>query len=142
MQSYQTTSDAFTFVRDADKDVMYAMGYTLYQCEQYADAARCFKMLTLCEPVNASYYAALAACQKMVREYDNAMYHYALAYLIGREPEHSLKVAECQIAAGAIHTAMDTLTTLIGRSFPPSPKTDIMLKTANFWLDILRVEQQ
>lgn len=99
---------------NSEKKALYTLGYVLYSQGKYESAIPFFTILSLHNPDEERYYAALGACQKMVRAYEKSINNYAMALLL--EPnhfEHILHIAECQIAGLYTEGAIDTLTQLL-----------------------------
>jgi tetratricopeptide (TPR) repeat protein len=137
---HHTEKNIALVIKPDDKKALYTVGYTLYQDEQYAKALSFFATLSFYEPANATYYALQAACHKMLKEYDQAIHYYSLAFLLQPgKAEYGLYVAECQIAAGYIHPAIKTLITLLGLK-TQTVAQDNTMKTAQFWLALLQSE--
>lgn len=124
-----------------EKDSLYTVGYALYQQAKYTEATPFFTLLSLHEPNNPAYYAALAACQKMTREYEKAIGNYALALLLQPEElEYIVHIAECQIAAQYADGAKETLTQLLALETADSPQTQSLMNKAQALLSLLETK--
>lgn len=126
---------------EEDKQSLYTLGYVLYQQGKYTDALPFFLLLSLQEPNNATYYAAIAACQKMTKEYEKAINHYAVALLLQPEKiEYSVHIAECQIAAQYTQGAVDTLTQLLALQSSELPELEPWMNKAQSLLTLLETK--
>ena len=135
-------NDYPTGLSPKDKKAIYAIGHALYQDKQYAEAVSFFGFLSLYEPANPIYYAAVAACRKVLKQYSEAIYQYRLASLV--EPEevkqlgYILKMIECQIANGDTAVAIQALKQFFTIKLNYSPAVNHIKKAARNWLDVLR----
>jgi tetratricopeptide (TPR) repeat protein len=125
-----------------DKKALYAIGHALYQDKQYAEAVSFFGFLSLYEPANPIYYAAVAAYRKVLKQYSEVIYQYRLASLV--EPDEAkqlgyvLKMIACHIANGDITVAIQVLKQLFVIKLNYSPTVNLIKKAARNWPDVLR----
>jgi thioredoxin-like negative regulator of GroEL len=104
-----------------EKEAFYAEGYALYNQNKYTEALPFFAILSQRDPTTAKYRVALAACQKMTKQYDKATSNYAMAFLLERNQlELILNIVECQIEAYHVQNALDILAQLSTVKMPPS----------------------
>ena len=105
-------------LKQVNQDSLYAQGYALYQQGRYREALPFFTWLVglmdTKEGEKVTYYAALAACQKMIGEYEKAINNYAMALLLQPEQiEYKMHIAECQIGGQYLGGAYNTLTQIL-----------------------------
>ena len=137
MQADRTHYSIFS---DDDKKAFCTLGYTLYHMKQYDKAIKLFVLLSLYEPSNPNYYAAIAACDKMLKNYKQAIRHYRLASAVEFEEAKQIifKLIECQIANGDIDPAIHALTHISTFNTRSSPAIDEAKRNADHWLSLLR----
>ena len=90
-------------------EVIYAMGYSHVQQQQWRQALPIFAFLSQYGPTRMHYLAGLALCLHMARRHEEAIDICSLMLVLFPESlQASMRIAECQLAlgdrAGAAHT--------------------------------------
>jgi tetratricopeptide (TPR) repeat protein len=101
-----------------EKEAFYEAGYALYRQNKYGQARPFFEVLSLYEPTTVKYRVALATCQKMAQEYDQAISNYAMAFMLEQNLALILHLVECQIEAYHLQNALDILAQLSAVKMP------------------------
>jgi type III secretion system low calcium response chaperone LcrH/SycD len=95
-------------------EVIYALAYAHVAQGQYAQALPVFAFLSQYGPTRKHYLYGLALCLQMLSRLDEAIHMYSLcATLFPESVEATLRIAECQIAAGQREEAGKTLGLLL-----------------------------
>lgn len=99
---------------DADYEVLYAVGHSLYAQGRYNDASQVFLVLSAHKSLEPRYLRALAASLQMMGSYEGAMGQYALWMLLDLEdPVPLLHTCECLIQLGKTSEALEGLRALL-----------------------------
>lgn len=78
-------------------EIIYAIGYNLYESDKYEDAKSIFKALCLFDGTISKFWIALAAAEEQLHEFAEAAENYTKASLTGglQNPELPFKAAQC-----------------------------------------------
>lgn len=91
-------------------EVIYALGYSHAQQQQWPQALPIFAFLSQYGPTRRHYLAGLALCLHMVDRHEEAINIYTLMLVLFPDNlQPSLHIAECQLAQGDKAGAADTL---------------------------------
>lgn len=83
------------------QETMYYVGHTLYGQGKFAEAARIFTLLVLCDHLDRRYHMGLAACLHVQKRHADAVKSYrAASFLDQTDPEPVMHLAECHLALG------------------------------------------
>jgi type III secretion system low calcium response chaperone LcrH/SycD len=111
--SAMKTSRSQELSGDAVK-VLYAMAYQLYRNGKYSDAKQFFRYLTLTQPEQRHFWMGLAACQQMLKEYNQAIESYSVAAIQEpNDPYVHWYAADCFWANGQLEEGHNTLKSAI-----------------------------
>ncbi len=69
-------------VSNAKIEAIYSQAYQMYNSGKFTDAIQLFRLLLVLEPMESKHYMGLAACQHMIKEYENAIKAYGFAGII------------------------------------------------------------
>lgn len=95
-------------------EVIYALAYAHVAQGQYAQALPVFAFLSQYGPTRRHYLSGLALCLQMTGRHDEAININALcATLFPDSVQSTLRIAECQLAAGRGDEAKATLDMLV-----------------------------
>lgn len=105
-------------------EVIYAMGYSHIQQQQWQQALPIFAFLSQYGPTRAHYLAGLALCLQMAQRHDEAINIWSLKLVLFPDQlSPQLHIAECQLAMGERADAVQTL-----RQLNAALPADVMLK--------------
>ncbi len=89
---------------------VYASAYKYYQNRKYAEAINLFRLLTVLDPQNYTYWLGLGAAQQMNKELDKALLSYTFAATIDpTDPTLFFHTADCLLAMNKIDLALTFL---------------------------------
>lgn len=98
-------------------EVIYGMAYAHVVQKQYRQALPIFSFLAQYGPTRKHYWAGMALCLNMIGRHEEAESIYGLNDLLfPASPDSALHMAECQIAAGKLAQAHETLTAVLRRA--------------------------
>lgn len=116
-------------------EVIYALAYAHVAQGQYAQALPVFAFLSQYGPTRKHYLYGLALCLQMLNRLDEAINIYSVCVTLFPDAvEATLRIAECQIAAGQREEAGKTLRLLLryaeeGGGTELAPKAQAMLNS-------------
>lgn len=97
-------------ITDDQMEAMYSVAYNLFQNKKYEDAARCFSMLSMLNPLEYKYMFGIGSCLQMNENYEAATLYYTIASgLDESQPAPFLHTAECMLATNEKEAARDSL---------------------------------
>jgi type III secretion system low calcium response chaperone LcrH/SycD len=106
-------------------EAVYAHGYGLYNQGRWEPALQVFSFLTFHDHLDRRFHVARAACLQMLKQHEEALKAYSLAYLLDvSDPAVGLHVAECLIALqrrAEARTALETVAVLTGEEAAFAP---------------------
>lgn len=97
-------------ITDEEMEAMYSVAYNLFQNKKYEDAARCFSLLSMFNPLEYKYLFGTASCFHMNQDYEVATMYYVMSSALDEtQPAPFLHTAECMLAAKDEEAARDSL---------------------------------
>ncbi|GAB2734943.1 SycD/LcrH family type III secretion system chaperone BcrH1 [Melaminivora jejuensis] len=95
---------------DADYEVLYALGHSLYAQARYHDAMRVFGYLVMCNHMEKRFMNAFASSLQMLGSHKDAIKYYSLASVMDMsDPLPTFHTAECMLAIGMQQEAREAL---------------------------------
>ena len=95
---------------EKDMEVIYSMGYQLYNHGKYKDAEDVFKFLSFYNHLERKYLMGLGACRQMLKNYEGAVQAYGYAAMLDVEdPSAHLHAADCLLALERLGEAESAL---------------------------------
>jgi type III secretion system low calcium response chaperone LcrH/SycD len=95
---------------DRDLEVVYAVGFNLYNQSKYAEAEPLFQFACLYGNTQPRYWLALGNCRLGLKKYEAAIYAFGFAYLHDSDDAWPvLQTATCYLALGDREKANDAL---------------------------------
>lgn len=86
-----------------DISLLYSLGFSLYEREDYEEAKTVFQRLVLGRPHERKFWMALGASQQMLQLYEDALTAWAMAsFLEDADPFPHFHAAECLLALGKL----------------------------------------
>jgi len=94
----ETLQRAFA-VSDQEMESLYEEAYAFYEQNKFVQAADLFRWLVLLNPYVERSWMGLAACQQLLKLYENALKAYAIATLLDKnDPLPHFHAFECYVA--------------------------------------------
>lgn len=125
-------------ISDAEMEAMYTVAYNLFQNAKYDDAAKCFCLLSMFDPLQYKYMFGIASCFHMKSEYEMASMYYVMSSALDEDqPAPFLHAAECLIAMKDNDAAKDSLRITLARAgeashfAPIRQRAEVMLSNLN-----------
>lgn len=85
-------------VSKADLEALYILGTRLYGLGRYKEAAINLRRLVSLEPYERRYLQALGACMQMQGQYEEALVHYGVCFMLDVEdPVTPFHMAQCLV---------------------------------------------
>ena len=95
---------------DADYEVLYALGHSMYAQARYSDALRVFGYLVTCNHMEKRFMNAFASSLQMLGSHKDAIKYYSLASVMDMsDPLPTFHTAECMLAIGMAEEAREAL---------------------------------
>jgi len=89
---------------------LYAMAFELYKNGKYEDAKAFFRFLTLADPFERKFWMGIAACNQLLKDYQEAINCYSAAALQDpSDPYAHWYAADCYFHAGNLPKAKEAL---------------------------------
>lgn len=105
---------------DADYEVLYALGHSMYAQARYSDALRVFGYLVTCNHMEKRFMNAFASTLQMLGGYKDAIKYYSLASVMDMsDPLPTFHTAECMNALGMRDEALEALGYVLRQSTAP-----------------------
>lgn len=83
-------------ITESEMDSLYAVGFEDYQKKRYSVAKEAFRWLVILDTFEEKYWLGYASCQKMLGEYEKALYSFAMVALLDdHSPDPHFHAAEC-----------------------------------------------
>lgn len=102
---------------EQEYEAVYTLGHNLYSQARYDDAIKVFAFLIMNNPLEMRFVNAFAACQQMLKRFDEAIAYYSLASVMDmQDPRPTFHTAECLIALGRLKEASAALGFVIAQS--------------------------
>jgi type III secretion system low calcium response chaperone LcrH/SycD len=93
-----------------EQEMLYSSGYGLYEAGNYEEATHLFTRLVLADPFMETYWRGLASCHQMTRNYEKALYAWALSSLLQeQDPWPHFHAAECLLSLNEKEEALKAL---------------------------------
>ena len=97
---------------DSEKlEILYALAYSLYNSEKYADAEKIFRALCVYDGTVPKFWLGLGGCVENLKRFDEAAQIYALGSVMSglQDPEPMFFAAICFLKGGKKAEAIETL---------------------------------
>ena len=92
------------------QDAIYGVAHNLYTAGKYKDALSIFKFLTFFNHLSAKFWFGLAACQQMLKRYEEAIASYSYVLMLDPVDSRSyLFMADCNLALDEKYSAIAAL---------------------------------
>lgn len=93
-----------------DLNLLYALGFGLYQAGDYLQAKTIFNQLVVAKPLSNDYWKGLGSCLLMEKLYKEALTSWSMCALLDdKEPSSHFHAAECLYAIGETNEAIKAL---------------------------------
>ena len=95
---YEKYSDSSVLKKRTEKEEkdLYEKGYSAYEAGDYKEAVAAFESLLLSRPNESAYWQALGSARQMEKDYEKALYAWAMATVLDPEnPSFPFHAAEC-----------------------------------------------
>ena len=121
---------------DADYEVLYALGHSLYAQARYLDAMRVFGYLVMCNHMEKRFMNAFASSLQMLGNHKDAIKYYSLASVMDMgDPLPTFHTAECMVSLGMREEAREALGYVLRQS--GAPQYAELKQRAQAMLDLL-----
>lgn len=121
---------------DADYEVLYALGHSLYAQARYQEAMRVFGYLVMHNHMEKRFMEAFASSLQMLKSYKEAVKYYSLASVMDMsDPLPTFHTAECMVALGWRDEAREALGYVLNQS--SAPEYAELKQRAQAMLDLL-----
>lgn len=105
---------------------LYAVAYNLYSAEQYEEAGKLFRAMTLLNYTDKKSWLGAAACLEMLKKYDKAIAGYFCAFSLDPlDPLPALHLFDCHLALKNYPAALSSLEMVILRCSKKTEYADI-----------------
>lgn len=83
-------------ITEGEMNELYKQGYEEYQKKRYTSAKEAFRWLIILDTFEEKYWLCYAATQKMLGDYEKALYSYAMVTLLDdKNPDPHFHAFEC-----------------------------------------------
>lgn len=101
---------------EADYEVLYALGHSLYSQARYFDAMKAFGYLVVHNHLEKRFLMAFASSLQMLKVYQDAIKYYSMATVMDMtDPKPIFHVAECLLGLGMVKEAKEGLEVALGQ---------------------------
>lgn len=110
-------------------EAIYQVAYNLYQNGKYEQALKIFRVLGLFDHYEKKYFMGLAACLKVLEQYDNAIEAYSFATMLDvNDPMPGFYAGECHLALANYEEALSGFTAALHFASKSDQYNDIKKK--------------
>lgn len=93
-----------------DLEVLYGLGYAMYNQNRFKDAEEIFGALCLNDHLSERFWKGLGASRQMLKAYEGAIAAYSMASAVGsKDPMIPVHAAECHLALSRYDEVLDGL---------------------------------
>jgi len=93
------------------RNLLYSIAYAHLERSAHQDGETLFRLLTMHEPANPTYWIGLGMCHQGAKAYEKAVQAYGMAVLLEKDNPHiHIKAAECFFALNDTKKALLALT--------------------------------
>lgn len=96
---------------DDEKEGLYAYAFDAYTCENYIEAVKIFKYLTVTSTLNAKYWKGLASSYQLLQQFQEALNCWSMVVILDEmDAMAHFHAAQCLMALNQPEEALKAIT--------------------------------